>query len=124
NMRTLAAVNGVFVGNYGTPALTGNAGGRYTGQIGFNTDQTLFSTAGVPVLNFRDPETDEAYIVNTNAAGTAQQLNFGYAGGSLQSDLDRYSVFGKVDYDFTDSLRGFAQFTFTDYESVGVTNPT
>jgi Outer membrane cobalamin receptor protein len=124
NMPTLAAVNGVFVGNYGTPALTGNAGGRYTGQIGFNTDQTLFSTAGVPVLNFRDPETDEAYIVNTNAAGTAQQLNFGYAGGSLQSDLDRYSVFGKVDYDFTDSLRGFAQFTFTDYESVGVTNPT
>ncbi|WP_374471009.1 TonB-dependent receptor domain-containing protein [Phenylobacterium sp.] len=124
NLPTLAAVNSVFVGEYGTRPLTGNAAGRYTGQIGFNTDQTLFSTAGVPVLNFRDPETDEAYIVNTNAAGTAQQVNFGYSGGSLQSDLDRYSVFGKLDYDFTDDIRGFAQFSFTDYESVGITNPT
>lgn len=124
NLPTLASVNNVFVGQYGTKALTGNAAGRYTGQIGFNTDQTLFSTAGVPVLNFRDPQTDSAYIVNSNAAGTQQQVNFGYNGSSMQSDLDRYSVFGKVDYDLTDNLRFFTQFTFTDYESVGVSNPT
>ncbi|WP_369059822.1 TonB-dependent receptor [Caulobacter sp. 73W] len=124
NLPTLASVNAVFVGRYGTPALTGNAAGRYTGQIGFNTDQTLFSTSGVPVRNFRDPQTDEAYIVNSNAAGTSQQINFGYNGGSLQSDLDRYSVFGKVDYELADNLRVFSQFTFTDYVSVGVTNPT
>lgn len=124
NLPTLASVNNVFVGRYGTQALTGNAAGRYTGQIGFNTDQTIFSTAGVPVLNFRDPETNAAYIVNSNASGTQQQVNFGYDGASMQSDLDRYAVFGKMDYDITDNLRGFVQFTFTDYESVGVTNPT
>lgn len=124
NLPTLASVNSVFVGEYGTRALTGNAAGRYTGQIGFNTDQTLFSTAGVPVLNFRDPETDSAYIVNSNASGTQQQVNFGYNGASLQSDLNRYAVYGKIDYDLTDNLRFFTQFTFTDYESVGISNPT
>ena len=36
-----ASVNNVFVGQYGTRALTGNAAGKYTGQIGFNTDQAL-----------------------------------------------------------------------------------
>lgn len=124
NLPTLASVNNVFVGQYGTRALTGNAAGRYTGQIGFNTDQTLFSTAGVPVLNFRDPETDQAYIVNSNASGSQQQVNFGYNGASMQSDLDRYSVFGKIDYELSDNLRMFTQFSFTDYESTGISNPT
>ncbi len=122
NLPTLAAVNNVFVGQYGTPALTGNAAGRYTGQIGFNTDQSLFSTSGVPVLNFRDPQTDEAYIVNSGT--NAQQINFGYNGGSLQSDLDRWSVFGKVDYDVTDDVKAFVQATYTSYTSLGITNPT
>lgn len=124
NLPTQSAVNSVFVGQYGLAALPGNAAGRYTGQIGFNTDQTIFSTAGVRVQNFRDPETNSAYIVNSNAAGTSQQVNFGYDGSSIQSDLDRYAVFGKIDYDLTDSLRSFVQFTFTDYESLGISNPT
>ncbi|PXA82679.1 TonB-dependent receptor [Caulobacter sp. D4A] len=124
NLPTLASINSLFQGTYGTAALTGNSAGRYTGQLGFNTDQTLFSTSGVPVLNFRDPQTDNAYIVNANASGTSQQVNFGYNGSSMQSDLDRYAVFAKVDYNLTDSLRFFSQFTFTDYTSVGVSNPT
>ncbi|AYV49280.1 TonB-dependent receptor [Caulobacter flavus] len=124
NLPTLASINSLFQGSYGTAALTGNTAGRYTGQIGFNTDQTLFSTSGVPVLNFRDPQTDNAYIVNANAAGTSQQVNFGYNGSSMQADLDRYAVFAKVDYDLTDNLKFFSQFTFTDYVSVGVSNPT
>lgn len=124
NLPTLASVNGLFQGTYGTAPLSGNAAGRYTGQIGFNTDQTLFSTSGVPVLNFRDPQTDNAYIVNSNAAGTAQQVNFGYNGSSMQSDLDRYAVYAKVDYNLTDNLQFFSQFSFTDYVSVGVSNPT
>lgn len=124
NLPTLASINSLFQGSYGTAALTGNSAGRYTGQIGFNTDQTLFSTSGVPVLNFRDPQTDNAYIVNANAAGTSQQVNFGYNGSSMQADLDRYAVFAKVDYDLTDNLKFFSQFTFTDYVSVGVSNPT
>ncbi|PCG09565.1 TonB-dependent receptor [Sphingomonas ginsenosidimutans] len=122
NTPTLASVNSVFQGQYGTPALPGNSAGRYTGQIGFNTDQTLFSTSGVPVYNFRDPQTDEAYIVNSGT--NAQQINFGYNGASLQSDLDRWSVFGKVDYDVSDDVKAFVQATYTTYTSLGVANPT
>lgn len=121
NTPTLAAVNAVFAG-YGAPPLTGNAAGRYTGQIGFNTDQTLFSTSGVPVYNFRDPQTDEAYIVNSGP--NSQQINFGYNGGSLQADLNRWSIFGKVDYDVSDAVKAFIQATYTTYSSLGVTNPT
>jgi outer membrane receptor protein involved in Fe transport len=122
NTPTLAAVNGVFQGSYGTPALPGTTAGRYTGQIGFNTDQTLFSTVGVPVYNFRDPQTDEAYIVNSGT--NSQQINFGYNGTSLQADLDRWSIFGKVDYDVTDSIKAFVQATYTTYSTLGITNPT
>ena len=122
NTPTLASVNSVFVGQYGTPALTGNAAGRYTGQIGFNTDQTLFSTAGVPVYNYRDPQTDEAYIVNSGP--NSQQVNFGYNGSSVQADLDRWSIFAKADYDITDNVKAFVQATYTTYSSLGITNPT
>jgi len=122
NTPSLEAVNAVFQGLYGTPALPGNAAGRYTGWIGFNTDQTLFSEVGVPVYNLRDPESDSAYLVSTDANN--QQLNYGYVGGSLQSDLNRYSVFANVDYEVTDNITAFGQFTFTDYTSLGVSNPT
>jgi outer membrane receptor protein involved in Fe transport len=120
NTPTLAAVNAVF-GGYGSPALT-SSNARYNGQIGFNTDQTLFSTSGVPVYNFRDPQTDEAYIVNSGP--NSQQVNFGYNGGTLQPDLDRWSIFGKVDYDVTDNIKAFVQATYTTYTSLGISNPT
>ncbi len=120
NRPTLATVNSVF-GQYGVPALT-STNAFYNGQIGFNIDQTLFSTSGVPVYNFRDPQTDEAYIVNSGT--NSQQINFGYGGSSLQSDLDRYSIFGKVDYEITDSIKAFAQFSYVTYSTLGVTNPT
>lgn len=124
NTPTLEVVNRVFQGQYGTPALPGTSAAtpRYTGQIGFNTDQTLFSTVGVPVLNFRDPQTDEAYIVNSGA--NSQQVNFGYNGSSIQADLSRWSIFAKADYDVTDNVKAFVQATYTTYTTLGVTNPT
>ncbi len=122
NTPTRAAVNSVFQGLYGTPALPGNSAGRYTGQIGFNTDQTLFSTVGVPVYNFRDPQTDEAYIVNSGT--NSQQVNFGYNGSSIQADLSRWSIFAKADYDVTDDVKAFVQATYTTYTTLGITNPT
>lgn len=120
NRPTIDAVNSVF-SQYDVGTLSGNDG-FYTGQIGFNTDQSLFSTSGVPVLNFRDPETDEAYIVDSGP--NSQQINFGYGEGALQGDLERYTVFGKVDYELTDSIRSFVQFSYVNYESVAAGNPT
>ncbi|MBY8826527.1 TonB-dependent receptor domain-containing protein [Hephaestia mangrovi] len=122
NRPTVDAVNNVFENQYGAAPFTGDASGAYIGQIGFNTDQSLFSTIGVPIENLRDPETDSAYIVNSGT--NSQQLNFGYNGSSVQSDLNRYNVFGKVDYKVTDDIKAFAQVTYTNYDSLGIANPT
>lgn len=120
NRPTIGAVNTVLDG-YGLGPINGNDG-FYTGQIGFNTDQTLFTTSGVPVLNFRDPETDEAYIVDSGP--NSQQINYGYADGALQGNLNRYTIFGKVDYELTESIRSFLQVSYVNYDSVATGNPT
>lgn len=116
NQPTTAAVNAVFV-KYGVAPLTGTSAGRYSGNIGFNTDQTLFSDIGVPVLNFRDPQTDDAYILGT-------QVNFGFLVGTLTAPLERYSVFGKVRYDVTPHVKIFAEVNYVNYTSSGTINPT
>lgn len=120
NRPTLAAVNNLFVGVYGTQPVVGS-GGFYNGQIGFNTQGgTLFTTVSTnPVLNFRDPQTNEAFI---NGAGT--QVNFGWDGGDVQSNVERYSMFSRVDYDISENIDFFAQATMTSFESNQVTNPT
>lgn len=120
NRPTLAAVNDLFVGVYGTGPIAGSDG-FYNGQIGFNTgDGTLFNTVGTSkVMNLRDPESDEAFL---NGAGT--QLNFGWPDADVQNDNERYSLFGRVDYDITDKLSFYIQSTLTSFESNGVTNPT
>lgn len=119
NRPTLAAVNDLFVGVYGTNPVQG-AGGFYPYQFGFNSDGTLFNTVGAsPVMNLRDPETDEAYL-----NGTGTQLNFGWPNGDVQSDNERYSLFSRIDYDVTDDLEFFAQATMTSFESNGIANPT
>lgn len=120
NRPTLAAVNDLFVGVYGTQAVLGS-GGFYNGQIGFNTgDGTLFTTVGTsPVLNFRDGDSDEAYV-----NGTGTQVNFGWNGGDVQSQNERYSLFSRVDYEISPALDFFIQATMTSYESNQVTNPT
>lgn len=119
NTPTVAAVNGVF-STYGIANAVGTSG-RYTGQLGFNLDGTLFTNLYKTVLNYRDPETDLAYIART---ASSQQINFGYTGSSIQANLKRYSGFGKLDYDVTDSIKAFAQFSYTHYTSVGLFNPT
>jgi len=118
NTPTTAAVNAVFA-RYGLPnAFTG---ARYTGQIAFNQDGTLFSNLTSRVLNLRDPETDFAYIATS---GTTQQINFGFPTATIQADLKRYTGFGKLDYAVTDNIRAFVQGSYTNYTSTGISNPT
>lgn len=119
NTPTVAAVNGVFA-RYGIANAVGTTG-RYTGQLGFNQDGTLFTNLFRQVLNYRDPETDLAYIARTPAS---QQINFGFPDSSIQANLKRYTGFGKAEYQLTDSIKAFAQFGYTHYTSVGITNPT
>jgi len=129
NEPTLAAVNSIFVGKYGlAPFVASNGSTRYSGgaQLGFNTDGTLFSANGVPARNFREPETDDAYLVNSGNTifGASQQMKFGFTGGDLQSDMERYGAFGRVDYDLTDTMSFYSQFSFTTYEQFAIVNTT
>ena len=123
NTPTIAAVNGVFA-KYGFANAFSGTGAvpRYTGQIGFNQDGTVFSNLTTRVLNFRDPQTDLAYIATTGA--NSQQVNFGYPDSSIQADLKRYNAFGRIEYKITDSIKAFVQGSYTNYTSVGVSNPT
>lgn len=120
NRPSIAAVNDLFVGQYGTAPIVG-AGGFYNGQIGFNTgDQTLFNLGtSSPVSNLKDPETDGAFL---NASGT--NMLWGWAHNSIQNDNERYSLFTRVDYQLTPKVDFFLQGTLTSYESEGIYNPT
>jgi iron complex outermembrane recepter protein len=129
NEPTLAAVNAIFVGKYGTvPLVTNNGSKTFSGgaQIGFNTDGTLFTANGVPALNFRVPQTDDAYLVDSGNTiyGPSQQLKFGFTGGDLQTDMKRYSAFGRVDYDLTDDISVYSQFMYTTYKERAIVNTT
>ena len=129
NEPTLAAVNSIFAGKYGTAPLVASNGSRlFSGgaQIGFNTDGTLFTANGVPALNFREAQTDEAYLVDSGATiyGPSKQLKFGWTQGDLQSTMKRYSAFGRFDYSVTDNIEAYGQFQYTTYEQIAIVNPT
>ncbi len=120
NRPTLAAINDIFVGQYGTAPVAGT-GGFYNGQLGFNTvDGTLFNLAGSsPVMNLRDAETDGSFL----SAGGNNML-YGWTGNIVQNDNERYSLFTRVDYEVTPNIDGYIQGSLTSYESEGVFNPT
>jgi outer membrane receptor protein involved in Fe transport len=109
NPPSQAAVDAVFA-KYG--ALSGTPIGR-AGPFGFNPDGTLFTAAPTtsPVLNYRGPLDD--YLVNFNNSIVA---NSGLI-ISLQTPLERYNAFGRVEYEVSDSVSVFAQGLYTTYES-------
>lgn len=120
NRPTLAAVNDIFVGQYGTAPVLG-VNGVYNGQIGFNTgDKTVFNLGGASkVMNLKDPETDNHFL---NAAGT--NMLWGWNRGRIQNENERYSLFSRVDYQVTPDIDFFLQGSLTSYESEGTFNPT
>jgi len=131
NQPSLDAVNGLLA-SYGLPGLVPNdpnssAATRYVGDLGFNNDGTLFTTDGVPVLNFRGEETDEHYFIDEAGspyAGQGQQTKFGFRGGDVQSEMERYMAMGRVDYDVTDAINVYGQFNYTTYTQDSIVNTT
>ncbi|WP_232492726.1 TonB-dependent receptor plug domain-containing protein [Novosphingobium kaempferiae] len=129
NEPTLAAVNSVFAGQYGyAPFVASNGSRLYSGgaQIGFNNDGTLYTANNAPVVNFKGVETDDAYFVSSGNSifGPAQQFKFGFTGGDIQSEMERYSAMGRADYDLTDDISAFAQFNYTTYSQYSIVNTT
>ncbi|TNE40411.1 MAG: TonB-dependent receptor [Sphingomonadales bacterium] len=129
NEPTLDAVNTIFHDQYGYDAFVASNGSTlYSGgaQIGFNNDGTLFTANNVPVVNFKGVETDDAYFVSSGNSifGPAQQFKFGWTGGDIQSQMERYSAMGRVDYELTDAISFYGQFTYTTYSQSSIVNTT
>jgi len=126
NLPTLAAVNGVLT-SYGQPGFVASNGNpNYVGEFGFNNDGTLFTTNGVPIVNFRGVETDSAYFIDEGNSiyGPAKQVKFGFRDGDVQSEMKRYMAMGRVDYDVTDAINVYGQFSYTTYTQDAIVNPT
>ncbi|MDE8652032.1 TonB-dependent receptor plug domain-containing protein [Novosphingobium album (ex Liu et al. 2023)] len=129
NEPTLAAVNSVFADKYGyAPFVASNGSRLFSGgaQIGFNNDGTLYTANNAPVVNFRGVESDDAFFVDSGNSifGPSKQFKFNFIGGDIQSQMERYQAFGRVDYDLTDSISAYAQFNYTTYSQRSIVNTT
>lgn len=125
NQPTLGSVNTVL-NSYGEPSFAGSGSSRYIGEFGFNNDGTLFTTNGVPLVNFRGEETNSAYFIDEGNSiyGPAKQVKFGFRDGDVQSEMERYMAMGRVDYDVTDAINAYGQFNYTTYTQDAIVNPT
>jgi iron complex outermembrane receptor protein len=107
NLPDQSTVDAVFA-SYGIAAGTVAAGS----VLSFNPDGTLFGQAGA--VNYRGPQ-DNFYVVSPLSGAVAFNLgNFQV----MTAPTERYTAFSRGSYEFTDSLKGFAQASFTKYKAV------
>lgn len=107
NLPSSAAVNQVFAG-YGVAPGTVPAAGSAS-ALGFNPDGTLFAPVGA--INYRGPLGDQ-YFVERGVLIEDHDFDW-YA----QIPLERYSAFGRAQYEFSDAVTAFAQVNYTTYEA-------
>lgn len=102
NLPSQAVINSVFQA-YG---VTGGAptNSRYS----VNPDGTLFTTT-TPIVNFRWPESEPYIIINGQVGNPTGEYS------PLQQPLDRLAVFTRGDYQITDNVEAYGQFSYTHY---------
>ena len=112
NLPTQASVDQVFA-QYGVaPGTVGR-----TRALGFNDDNTLFPTTG-SIVNYQGPQRPYMIVDGTRVVHAAGQYI------SLVQPLDRYGVFGKLNYDVTDNVRFYSQFNFSQNDVDTTAGPT
>ncbi len=105
-LNTLFAKYGIAAGTVQTPS-----------QIGFNNDGTVFAQGTRPNLttyngiNYKGSTAIDYSTIPTSGTYNTGPLNL------LQIPLTRYSAFGSVDYDISDSVTAYGSFNFTHYDS-------
>lgn len=118
NAPDQAAVDALFAGYLGRPVNAGEV--PSTNFFGFNLDGTLFSVGSqgiddVNALNFRYPIDSN---VNTNFFPDLYSYNFD-AVNSLVLPLEKYSGFGRINYELDNGIELFGQATFNNYLTIG-----
>lgn len=126
NQPTLAAINAAITGSGAAPLVASNGNIRYIGELGFNRDGTVYTTNGVPIRNFKGEETDAAYFIDEGSSiyGPGKQVKFGFRGGDVMSQMERYMAMGRVDYEVTDAISAYGQFNYTTYSQDAIVNTT
>lgn len=117
NLPTQAAVNAAFA-QYGVPPGTV----LNTRNIGFNdygngAPITLFPLTG-PIVNYLGP--GRPYILQTPTSLTSAAGQY----ISLVQPLDRYDVYGKLNYKLTDHVTAYSQFYFAQNDVATTAGPT
>jgi iron complex outermembrane recepter protein len=126
--RRLVVPN-VFVGNFTSGGLvTGVTGGAPASLLGtgFGAGGTPYafqygSLATLPVASTTTPTTINTTV--TQAVGANVNGNTFPASLSLQVPVKRYNALGRVSFDFTDNLSGFASVLYAHSESANVSFP-
>jgi outer membrane receptor protein involved in Fe transport len=112
NLPTQAAMDQVF-SQYGVAPGTV----ARTRNLGFNDDNTLFPTTGT-IVNYQGPQRPYVIVGPTSVVHAAGQYI------SLVQPLDRYGVFGKLDYDVAENVQFYAQFNFSRNDVETTAGPT
>jgi iron complex outermembrane recepter protein len=105
NLPTQAAMNSVFVNGYGAGSTP-----LRNQAIGVNRDGTLF-TSTTPILNLRYADHDP-YIINEGRVGFALAETY-----YLQQPMERYTFFGRGQYDLGANIEAYAQVNYAKYDS-------
>lgn len=116
NPPSQAAIDAVF-GQYGAAPGTVNR----SAVLGVNPDGTLFTPspgANRPIVNYKGPLDDATLIIDNNIL-----YNQGYF-YDITNSLKRFSGFARVNYDFSDSITGFAQLLHARYRTRDRTTPS
>src|SRR5690606_5325517 len=87
--------------------------------IGFNNDGTsLYNVAGPAIYNYRNPRYPR-YAGDSFTTPATSTLKQHYTADTLGSlPVERWSVFGRANYDLTDNISMFGQLLYTHYTSL------
>ncbi|MFA5964871.1 MAG: TonB-dependent receptor [Sphingomonas sp.] len=95
--------------------------GSYTGAIGVNTDQSIYTSAGSACAqNYKGVGSVTGDIISPDCKTAGVVLGNYFA---VQVPLTKYNAFAKVDYDFSEHLQVYAQFNFSESSALDQTSP-
>ena len=117
NRPSQAALDAYF----GRPENGGAPAGavKTTAIIGFNNDQTsLFNVEGASIYNYRN-DLYPRFAIDSYTTPGVSTLKQNFLADTLASlPLKRWSAFGRVHYDLSDTITAYGQFLYTHYTSV------
>ena len=103
NLPTQAALNAVFMGQYGATTPP-----RRNAPLAVNLDGTILTTQD-PILNNKFPE-GQPYILDEDRLGFPQGATY-----PLQQPIERWTAFFRGRYDITDNIELYAQYNHMQY---------